>query len=70
MFLTVDIYYEASARLFSAADRCFPRARLQPPRGKTPLWGLQARAVPRGVNGSPLQTTIINVLNFTLKNSK
>src|SRR5699024_1455740 len=28
----VDIKCEVSARLFSAADRCFPRARLQPPR--------------------------------------
>ena|SRR5699024_2057164 len=27
----VDVKCEVSARLFSAADRCFPRARLQPP---------------------------------------
>src|SRR5699024_12040650 len=31
-FFVVDIKCEVSARLFSAADRCFPRARLQPPR--------------------------------------
>src|SRR5699024_209266 len=27
----VEINYEVSAGLFSAANRCFPRARLQPP---------------------------------------
>ncbi|ASN04991.1 hypothetical protein CFK40_08185 [Virgibacillus necropolis] len=48
--------------MFSTADRCFPQARLQPPRKKTTsCGGLQTRAVPAGVNGPPLQTTAIIV---------
>src|SRR5699024_7775049 len=30
--LVVELNSDVCARLFSAADRCFPRARLQPPR--------------------------------------
>src|SRR5699024_980405 len=32
VFDTKSVNCEVSARLFSTADRCFPRARLQPPR--------------------------------------
>ena len=32
LIFVVDINSDVCARLFSAANRCFPRARLQPPR--------------------------------------
>src|SRR5699024_193 len=52
------------APLSSAADDCFPRARLQPPRKKNHfLRGLQTRAIPAGVSHLPLQTTKIEVQN-------
>src|SRR5690625_2796413 len=73
--LVVDINCEISARLFSAVDRCFPRARLQPPRKKTTSCGVfrhvlfpqmfsmgRVIAVP-GVSHLPLQTTKIESQN-------
>src|SRR5690625_1844650 len=33
LIIVVNINCKVHAGLFSAADRCFPRARLQPPRG-------------------------------------
>ena len=76
--LVVDINCEISARLFSAVDRCFPRARLQPPRKKTTSCGVfrhvlfpqmfsmgRVIAVP-GVSHLPLQTTKIESQNQVL----
>src|SRR5699024_12854401 len=37
VFLIQQLYCDVCAGLFSAADRCFPRARPQPPRKQKPL---------------------------------
>ncbi len=54
------------AMLISAPGSRFPRARLQPPRGKPPLRGLQTRAIPAGVDYPPLQSTILIVVDYIL----